>query len=146
MARKSFTRKREILPDTKYGDKLLTQFIGFLMKKGKRSTAERIIYSSLEIIEKKTDILLWWHHGIPVEDMAQIVEGLPLTKNFLFNWDDPHDWSTLNMETRAKYFEAVFISSRYSVPNYLKAGSGRAIHLPPGYDPARRRDFPETDR
>ncbi|MFH2035613.1 MAG: 30S ribosomal protein S7 [Candidatus Zixiibacteriota bacterium] len=54
MARKGFTAKRDVVPDTKYGDKLLTQFIGFLMKKGKRSTAERILYSAIDIMEKKT--------------------------------------------------------------------------------------------
>ncbi len=54
MARKGFTQKREMMPDTKYGDMLLTQFIGFLMKKGKRSTAERILYSAIDIMEKKS--------------------------------------------------------------------------------------------
>ena len=54
MARRRVAAKREILPDTKYGDKLLTQFIGFLMKKGKRSTAEKILYSAIDIMEKKT--------------------------------------------------------------------------------------------
>ncbi len=54
MARKGQTERREIRPDTRYGDKLITQFIGFLMERGKRSTAERIIYSALNAIEKKT--------------------------------------------------------------------------------------------
>ena len=54
MARKGAALKRDILPDTRYGDKMVTQFIGFLMERGKRSTAERILYSSLDIIEKKT--------------------------------------------------------------------------------------------
>ena len=54
MARKGVTLKREILPDTKFGDKMFTQFIGFLMKKGKRSTAERILYLAIDIMEKKS--------------------------------------------------------------------------------------------
>lgn len=54
MARKGQTERRDIRPDTRYGDKLITQFIGFLMERGKRSTAERIIYSALDAIEKKT--------------------------------------------------------------------------------------------
>ncbi len=54
MARKGQTERRDIRPDTRYGDKLITQFIGFLMDRGKRSTAERIIYSALDAIEKKT--------------------------------------------------------------------------------------------
>jgi small subunit ribosomal protein S7 len=54
MARKGAPGKREILPDTKYGDKMITTFIGFLMNRGKRSTAERILYSALDIMEKKS--------------------------------------------------------------------------------------------
>jgi len=54
MPRKNTPGKRELIPDTKYGDKLFTQFIGFLMKQGKRSTAERILYSCIDIVEKKT--------------------------------------------------------------------------------------------
>lgn len=54
MPRKSTPTKRDLIPDTKYGDKLFTLFIGFLMKRGKRSVAESILYSSLDIVEKKT--------------------------------------------------------------------------------------------
>jgi len=54
MARKGQSERRQIRPDTRYGDKLITQFIGFLMVRGKRSTAERIIYSALDAIEKRT--------------------------------------------------------------------------------------------
>jgi len=54
MPRKNTPTKRELIPDTKYGDRLATQFMGFLMKSGKRSTAERILYSCLDIVEKKS--------------------------------------------------------------------------------------------
>jgi small subunit ribosomal protein S7 len=54
MPRKSTPPKREVMPDTKYNDKLLMQFIGALMERGKKSTAERMLYSALDSVEKKT--------------------------------------------------------------------------------------------
>ncbi len=54
MSRKGTPPKREILPDTKYGDKLITKFTGYLMKKGKRSTAEQLLYDAIDIMGEKT--------------------------------------------------------------------------------------------
>jgi small subunit ribosomal protein S7 len=46
--------KRELLPDPKFKDVLVTKFINNIMKKGKKSVAERIFYGALDQIEKKT--------------------------------------------------------------------------------------------
>jgi len=54
MPRKSTPPKRELIPDTRYGDKLISQFIGALMESGKKSVAETILYTALESLEKKT--------------------------------------------------------------------------------------------
>ncbi|HUV29918.1 MAG TPA: 30S ribosomal protein S7 [Acidobacteriota bacterium] len=40
--------------DHKYGDRLVTQFVNSLMKRGKRSVSERIFYSALDLLEKKS--------------------------------------------------------------------------------------------
>jgi len=53
MRRKPAT-KREIKPDPKYGDVKLAKFINSVMKKGKKTIAQRIVYDSLEIIKSKT--------------------------------------------------------------------------------------------
>jgi small subunit ribosomal protein S7 len=53
MPRRRKVAPREILPDPKYGNILVTQFVSGLMRRGKRSLAERIMYRSLEIIEQK---------------------------------------------------------------------------------------------
>jgi small subunit ribosomal protein S7 len=54
--KKRASLKRDILPDPKYGDKLIAKFINAIMSGGKKSTAERILYGSLDIIqEKKND-------------------------------------------------------------------------------------------
>ncbi|MEZ5358946.1 MAG: 30S ribosomal protein S7 [Candidatus Zixiibacteriota bacterium] len=54
MPRRKAAEKRERIPDTKYGDVTISQFIGNLMTRGKKSTAERIIYSAIDICEKKS--------------------------------------------------------------------------------------------
>ncbi len=46
--------KREILPDPKYGSVLVAKFINIVMKQGKKSIAERIVYGAFEVLKKKT--------------------------------------------------------------------------------------------
>jgi small subunit ribosomal protein S7 len=43
-----------VLPDPKYQDRMVTRFVNVLMKDGKKSTAEHILYGSFELIEGKT--------------------------------------------------------------------------------------------
>ena len=53
MPRKGPIPKRVILPDPKYGNLKLSKFINNLMERGKKSTAEKIIYSALDEISNK---------------------------------------------------------------------------------------------
>ena len=54
--KKRASLKREIIPDPKHGDKLVTRFINSLMWGGKKSTAERIVYGTFDVLqEKKND-------------------------------------------------------------------------------------------
>lgn len=53
MARRNKAKKREISPDSRYGSVLLMRFINTIMKCGKKSTAEKIIYDALSLAEKK---------------------------------------------------------------------------------------------
>jgi len=53
MSRRHRAEKREILPDAKYGDKILTKFMNNLMLDGKKSVAERIVYGALTMVEEK---------------------------------------------------------------------------------------------
>lgn len=61
MPRRREVPKREILPDPKHHSELLAKFINVLMVSGKKSTAEKIIYGALDVLEervkktKKTD-------------------------------------------------------------------------------------------
>ncbi len=53
MSRRHRAEKREILPDPKFGDLVLSKFINNAMIHGKKSTAEGIVYGAIEILEKK---------------------------------------------------------------------------------------------
>lgn len=54
MPRRREVPQREKLPDSRYGSKLVARFITSVMKNGKKSTAESIIYGAFDFIEKKT--------------------------------------------------------------------------------------------
>ena len=53
MSRRHAAEKREILPDAKYGDRVLTKFMNNLMIDGKKSAAEKIVYNALTRVEDK---------------------------------------------------------------------------------------------
>ena len=53
MSRRRRPEKREILPDPKFGDVVLSKFMNNLMLDGKKSVAERIVYGALETVETK---------------------------------------------------------------------------------------------
>lgn len=53
MSRRHRAEKREVLPDPKFGDVVLTKFMNNIMLDGKKSVAERIVYGAIEILEKK---------------------------------------------------------------------------------------------
>jgi small subunit ribosomal protein S7 len=53
MSRRHRAEKREILPDAKYGDRVVTKFMNNLMYDGKKSVAEGIVYGAFERVEGK---------------------------------------------------------------------------------------------
>ncbi|MXN64054.1 30S ribosomal protein S7 [Stappia sp. GBMRC 2046] len=54
MSRRHRAEKREIIPDPKFGDIVITKFMNSIMYDGKKSTAERIVYGAFDLIENKT--------------------------------------------------------------------------------------------
>jgi len=54
MPRRRVIQKRDILPDPKFGDKLVAKFINSIMRGGKKSNAEAILYDAFDIIQEKT--------------------------------------------------------------------------------------------
>ena len=53
MSRRHSAEKREIIPDAKYGDIVLTKFMNSIMYEGKKSIAEGIVYGAFEIVENR---------------------------------------------------------------------------------------------
>lgn len=54
MPRRRVAAKREILPDPKYGNRMVAKFVNILMKNGKKSIAEKIVYGALDQVTKKS--------------------------------------------------------------------------------------------
>jgi len=55
MSRRRAAEKRTILPDHKYKDLILAKFMNRIMKDGKKSVSEQIVYGAFDIVSKKTD-------------------------------------------------------------------------------------------
>lgn len=70
--RKARPRKRIILPDPKYGDRLVTQFVNNMMLNGKKSVAFNIFYDALDIVEKKGKDL----EGSPLDIWKKALENI----------------------------------------------------------------------
>ncbi|MBL4614309.1 MAG: 30S ribosomal protein S7 [Magnetovibrio sp.] len=66
MSRRHAAVKRDVLPDAKFGDQVVTKFMNCLMLDGKKSAAERIVYGAFELMESKvkSDPLAMFHEAI----------------------------------------------------------------------------------
>ena len=75
MPRKGGVVKRPILPDLKYRDPLVNRLINGLMRKGKKSTAQRVFYNALDIVGQRTkeDPLKVFHQAMDnVRPMVEV--------------------------------------------------------------------------
>ena len=66
MSRRHSAEKREVNPDPKYTDLVITKFMNAVMKQGKKSVAERIVYGALERMETKgkSDPVAMFHQAL----------------------------------------------------------------------------------
>ncbi len=53
MSRRHRAEKRQVLPDPKFKDIILSKFMNQIMQDGKKSTAERIVYGALDLVESR---------------------------------------------------------------------------------------------
>jgi small subunit ribosomal protein S7 len=53
MSRKGSAPQRSILPDPKHGSETIARFINMVMKSGKKSVAEKIVYGAMDVIDRK---------------------------------------------------------------------------------------------
>ncbi len=69
MSRRHSAEKREIIPDPKFHDVVVTKFMNSIMREGKKSVAEQIVYGDFDIIETKTK-------GEPLPVFKQALENV----------------------------------------------------------------------
>ncbi len=74
MSRRHRAEKRDIIPDPKFGDVVLTKFMNSIMRDGKKSAAERIVYGALDRVEDKakTDPVELFHQAL--ENVSPAIE------------------------------------------------------------------------
>ncbi|HRK19904.1 MAG TPA: 30S ribosomal protein S7 [Hyphomicrobiaceae bacterium] len=74
MSRRHAAQKREVNPDPKFGDLVLSKFMNSIMYEGKKSVAESIVYGALDRIQAKakSDPLAMFHQAL--ENVAPAVE------------------------------------------------------------------------
>ena len=82
MARRRAAEKRDVLPDPKYGDAVLSRFMNAIMLEGKKSVAERIVYGAFDKIESRAsrEPLALFHEALdnvkpPLEVRSRRVGG-----------------------------------------------------------------------
>ncbi|MEI7478688.1 MAG: 30S ribosomal protein S7 [Actinomycetes bacterium] len=69
MSRKGPPARRELHPDPVYRSVLVTQVVNKVLERGKRTTAERIVYSALDLVAERTE-------GDPVAVLKRAVENI----------------------------------------------------------------------
>ena len=69
MSRRHKAEKREVLPDAKFGDIVVTKFMNCIMQDGKKSRAEGILYGAFEIIQERTG-------GDPLEKFHTAIDNV----------------------------------------------------------------------
>ena len=69
MPRRQVVERRPVPPDPKYGDTLVTSCVNVIMKRGKKSLAQRIVYQAFDIIQERTG-------EEPLEVFKQAIENV----------------------------------------------------------------------
>lgn len=66
MSRRHAAEKRQVLPDPKFGDLVVTKFVNSLMFDGKKSVAERILYGAFDMMQEKAkaDPIVMFHEAL----------------------------------------------------------------------------------
>jgi len=83
MPRRKVVAKRPVLPDSKYNDLFITRCVNVLMKQGKKSLAEHIMYGALEIVRERTS-------EDPLKVFRQAVDNVkPVLRCGREEWEGP---------------------------------------------------------
>ena len=87
MSRRRRAEMREVLPDPKFGDLIVTKFMNGIMYEGKKAVAENIVYGAMDILEaKRRDQARWrpftrrWTTSPPPSRCAPAGSAAPPTR------------------------------------------------------------------
>src|SRR3989442_10915767 len=129
--RRAGAAKREVLPDPKYGSRLVAKFVNIMMIRGKKSTAERIMYDALGSVEdrSKQDALKMFKSAI--DNVKPAVEVKSRRGG----------GSTYQGPGEGRPHPRTSLAMRGGIRAAPRRGEGRLAQKPPGggLDPARNR-------
>ena len=107
MSRRRAAQRRDVLPDAKFGDTVLTRFMNAVMHDGKKATAQRVVYDAIDQMAKRLE--------------KEKVEGMPATAIELFN--KAIENAKPNVEVRSKRVGG----ANYQVPMQVSAKRRQAL-------------------
>lgn len=88
------------------------------------------------IKDDKPDIILWWYIGLPTKDMLKVKNNIdPKIKHIFFNWDEPLNWISCDIENKASILDIAFVCCAEKLNDYIKFGCKEAYLLYPGFNP-----------
>ena len=80
MSRRHRAQKREVLPDPKFGDLVVTKFMNYVMYEGKKAVAENIVYGAFDLIKTKSGREFWDARRIKLPIFGQIAHKIVLAR------------------------------------------------------------------
>ena len=91
MSRRHRAEKREVLPDPKFKDVIVSKFMNQIMRHGKKSVAERIVYGAFDLVEAraKKDPVEPFPFVPAIWTIGYASCGLPIAANTLFMRSKP---------------------------------------------------------
>ena len=117
--RRRKAEKREIIPDPKYGSKLVSKFVNMVMERGKKSTAEKIIYDALDLIKEKIK------DKDPLEVLTQAVDN---TRPLLEVKSRRIGGATYQVPIEVKPERGKFIALKW-IKDFARSSKGKAMSV-----------------
>lgn len=83
--------------------------------------------------KQKVDVVLWWCVNMPSCKFGIMAESL--VRNIYFNWDDPFNWNSEDLQNKVRHIDIAFITCQESIQSYINSGCKKAVYLLCGHDP-----------
>ncbi len=136
MSRRHSADKREVLPDPRFNDVVLTKFMNNLMYDGKKSVAEAIVYGALDVLEKKAANINDKNTNTEAEsDVTTATSGAVVTHKGLIVFHKALKNVAPHLEVRSRRVGG----ATYQVPVEVRFDRARALAMRWLIDSARKR-------